>query len=267
MDTHNSSIILIPHFNDPEGLYVSLSSIDSSEQIDCVVVDDGSQVLFSEEQAKTAFRVNGTLSFIYLEENRGITVALNTGLKFILEKGYQFIARLDCNDIVLGKRFKIQEDFLKFNPSISLIGTFTTFVDTKGKKLFNLSLPTSHKKIEKKIYVQATFIHPSIMFTSKIIEENGLYPDEYTAAEDYALFFKTIKKYQTANIPDFLMQCEINPKGISGLKRREQIQSKIRLIQHHFYWEFWPIYGLIRSSVAFYIPRNTLNFLKKFISP
>ena len=77
----NNIILLIPHFNNLTGLNASLSSINSQEKLDVIIVDDGSDKKIDERKVRSSFLADGSVSFIYLKKNRGIEVALNSGLK------------------------------------------------------------------------------------------------------------------------------------------------------------------------------------------
>lgn len=44
----NKLVVLIPHYNDPDGLIKSLLSIDEEEKIDLLIIDDGSDNIFDE---------------------------------------------------------------------------------------------------------------------------------------------------------------------------------------------------------------------------
>src|SRR5688572_24336817 len=109
----NKVALLIPHYNNFRGLITSINSIDSSEFIDIVIVDDGSTVeKIDEDVLNKAFKANGKIKFLYLEKNKGIEYALNHGLEYILKNNYQYTARLDVGDVCVGKRFAIQHKFL-----------------------------------------------------------------------------------------------------------------------------------------------------------
>lgn len=262
----NKSIILLPHFNSPEGLYKTVRSIASTESVDLLVVDDGSTNKFNPERLISSYFAKGDVKTLFLPENRGIQGALNEGLRFIIKKGYKYVARLDTNDLVLGNRFGIQESYLENNPDIALIGSYAHFVDEEGDPLFDVCHPVSYERIKNKMYVNSTFVHPAITFRTSMIQEVGLYPEDYHAAEDYALFFKVIKKYKCENLPEFLMQCEVSKHGISGIKRRQQLNNRLKLIRENFSFGYWPIYGLLRNSILYMIPRGVLTFIKKQIN-
>ncbi|MEI7508258.1 MAG: glycosyl transferase family 2, partial [Flavobacterium sp.] len=89
------------------------------------------------------------------------------------------------------------------------------------------------------------------------------YPTNYEAAEDYAYFFEIIKNFETANIQEFLIKYEITHDGISISKRKTQVKSRLRIIMKHFYFGFWPIYGLIRNFLLYIVPYSLILKIKK----
>lgn len=259
----NNTILLIPHYNNFQGLLASLQSINAAEKIDVLIVDDGSVLRLDELMIKNAFKARGSISLEYLESNKGIEFALNHGLQFILERKYKYIARLDCGDLCLGKRFEIQEKFLNQNLEISIVGSNVLAVNLQGKLLYKIDLPLDDKNIKNKMFLNAMLIHPAILFSSSIIETVGLYPTKYKSAEDYAFFFAIAKKHKMANLPEYLTQIEINDKGISVQSRKQQIKSRIAIIKHNFFFGFYPIYGILRNYLLLFIPYSIILWMKK----
>lgn len=259
----NKVLVLIPHYNNIEGLLKSLKSIDADENSDVLIVDDGSTVVLDKDLISEQFKANGKILFKILEKNEGIESALNNGLKIAQANKYEYVARLDCGDICLGKRFQIQYQFLKENPGIKIVGSNVLAVDCDNKFLYAINLPLNHKDIEKKMYFNSMLIHPAIMFCTSIIETIGYYPTQYKSAEDYAFFFAILKKYKMANIKEYLTQIEINEKGISLQKRKQQVKSRIQIIKDNFYFGWYPIYGLFRNFILLILPYRIILTIKK----
>jgi len=264
----NKTIVLIPHYNNNNGLIKSMQAISEHENIDVLIVDDGSNKNFiNEQKINSVAKFNGKIQFLYLEKNSGIEIALNKGLEFIKNSNqYLYIARLDCDDICLENRFKIQEEFLNNHPNVYLVGSNATAINTKGDFLFNTRFPETYSEIRKKMYLNSMHLHPCVMFRSEILTTVGLYPTNYKAAEDYAYFFEIVNRYETYNIKKSLMLFQIDDVGISATKRSLQVKNRIKIIYKHFYWGFWPIYGLVRNSIIFLIPNNILKYVKKNIN-
>ncbi len=256
--------VLIPYYNAGDSLIDSINSIDHEYYTpDVIVVDDGSIKSPANAVIKN---YNGplTVKLITLEQNRGIEHALNAGLE---EYGnqYELIARLDCGDICKNHRIKKQIDFLDKNKSCFLVGSWVDFVDMSGAKLFTMKHPSDHAGIKKRMFVNSAFGHPAVMFRSTVLKTVGMYPLDTPAAEDYAFFFKIIKKHETANIPESLIDYEVNPNAISTTKRKIQIKNRISIIAKNFDCSPHAIYGLIRSTILLYTPRSFTVFLNKKI--
>ena len=181
-------IVLIPHFNNVNGLKTSLMSIQENIEIDILIVDDGSKEKFDKNDIIQCYG-GGNVIFKYLNKNLGIEHALNNGLKEIQELGYKYIARLDCGDKCRPHKFEKQLNYLTTNPDIKLLGTWANVVNEQGEHLHYIKHPTKHSEIERKMYINNMFVHPTVIFETSILDKVGFYPTNYKAAEDYAFFF------------------------------------------------------------------------------
>lgn len=259
-------IVLIPHYNNPQGLNKSLQSIQETIRVDVLIVDDGSEEKGLDEAGlQENLSAHLQLNFLYLKKNKGIEEALNAGLRHILSKSYTYIARLDCGDLCAPGRFFTQKKFMEDRPELGLVGSYAHFIDSGGRRLYDLKHPTSYARIKQKMHVNAMFIHPTIMFKTKVVERVGLYPTTYQAAEDFAFFFKIIEHFKAANIPQFLVSCEINAGGISLQRRKEQLVSRMQILKEQFYWGFYPCYGLVRNFIISKLPYVLIYNIKKIL--
>jgi hypothetical protein len=151
------------------------------------------------------------------------------GLKKILKSNaYAYIARLDAGDTCCPERFILQQKFLDQNPDIHLVGGFATLITMEGKELGCLKMPLDHRSIRRKCHVSSPFIHPSVMYTTKCIQEVGFYSN-YQFTHDHALWFKIIRNFRTANLPKSLIYYEINPNSITMKSGRTRIIEGIKL--------------------------------------
>lgn len=256
----NKTVILLPHYNNVEGLIKTLESLKNESDFDLLVIDDGSKDRRSVKEAVEKYMSRYPITTIFQEENAGITDTLNNGLRYILssENGYDYIARLDAGDVCVNNRIAKQAAFLDRHEDIHLLGSWVDYVDVAGKRLFTLKYPVAHSSIKKNIFAYNTFNHPAVMFRTASVAKVGLYPDAYPALEDHAYFFKFVKRFKTANIPEVLLQYEINPNGISLSNRKKQVSSRLKLLRDNFEFGFYPIYGLLRNLLTFVLPTSFL---------
>lgn len=256
-------IVVIPHYNNHKDLLESIESIDEPIAVDLVVVDDGSDVKPKLIQIQKKLK-KGLVKLICLAENKGITHALNTALDFAKKNNYKYIARLDAGDICYKNKFSKQISFLQKNNEIQLVGTWARVIKANGDFLYNLKHPSLDKVIRKKMYLNSMFVHPTIMFKSVILEKVKEYPVNYpNSAQDYAFLFEVLKYYKCANIPEILLDYVVNENSISKIRRKEQVLNRIKILLSNFRFGFYPIYGLTRNIIIFFIPLFVLNSIKK----
>jgi glycosyltransferase involved in cell wall biosynthesis len=260
----NEIVVLLPNYNDARGLKKSLEMIPKEDEIDVLIVDDGSVTdLIDEQEIKDHFHAKGKLIFLYLEQNGGIIKALNHGLEHIRTTDYKYIARLDAGDISLNDRFKVQADFLRKHDNIHLIGSKIIVKSMEGKFLFNVKVPTNSNKIKNLMFLNSsTVIHPTIMFKSEILEKVTGYPTKYYT-EDYAFYFEVLKYYNISNIDSFMLEKELNPNSMSMKYRKKQASARLDVIKDNFYFGFYPIYGLFRNYMLYIIPNSIIIEIKK----
>lgn len=258
-------ITLICHYNNPEGLEKSLLSIQEDFTVDVMIVDDGSSIKPDLERLRSVYK-GGNIFLELLPENVGVGKATNIGLEKIIELGYKFTGRLDCGDLNHPNRYKKQLDYLAQNPEVKILGTWVNMVDMNGNLLFVLKHPTNYSEIKKQIYLNSTFINSTTVFYLEILKETGLFPEKYKRnGEDYAFYFNAIQKFKAENLPEVLLDYEVNPNSLSTKGRKEQVKARISIIKKHFYFGFYPVYGLIRSYVLLYVSRDFSNFIKRLI--
>jgi glycosyltransferase involved in cell wall biosynthesis len=261
----NRIALLIPHYNDAAGLYASLASLDADEQVDVFVVDDGStRIRIDEPLAAAAFHAQGVLNFIYLPQNLGIDGALNAGLAEIRRRGYAYVARLDCNNRHVGQRLRIQADFLDAHPEVCLLGTAADYF--RGDAIcFTVRHPQTHAAIRRAMQKDSAFIHSSVMFRTSLVDEIGLYPVDFPAAEDFEYFWRMLERHQVANLPDVLIRNEYNDGGISMTRRRRQQTSRLRILLRHYDFSPHATVCLLLPLLSLTLPLGFVRALKRAV--
>ncbi|WP_417876047.1 glycosyltransferase [Winogradskyella sediminis] len=256
-------IVLIPHYNNFEDLILSIKSINESINVDILIVDDGSNSSVPVKSELENFYQHGKIFLDILEENKGIEFALNRGLELIESMDYEYIGRLDSGDFCIKDRFKKQISYLETNKDTYLLGTWVNVINADKELSYVLKHPISYNEIKKKMFTNSMFVHPSVVFRKSILKNVGYYPTNYKAAEDYAFFFRIVNNYKSENLPEALLNYVIDDKSISSTKRKLQVKSRIRVILYNFRFGFYPIYGLVRNVLLYFISRKTSHNIKR----
>lgn len=140
---------------------------------------------------------------ITFKKNRGLGLALRDGVKVCK---YEYIARMDSDDISKPDRFEKQFNYLQKHPEIALLGTWITeFNKYENKPDTVTKLPCTHQEIIKFAKRRNSFRHVTVVFKKTAVIQSGNYRD-FLWFEDYDLFVRILQKgYIAANIPEYLV--------------------------------------------------------------
>ncbi|WP_165761277.1 glycosyltransferase [Niastella koreensis] len=257
--------LLIPFYNNLPGLLHSLQSVQyDADKYAVVIVDDGSLQPVTLEDVYRQISRDISVEIIQLPCNKGITIALNTGLQWIRQQNNaSFVARLDCGDICSPERFYRQVIFLKEHTQINLVGSWCVFKDFTTNVAFKYITPSQPNKIKRGMYFRNLFIHPTVMWRCDVMGENELYPETYPDAEDYGFFYQFLSKGECAIIPEYLVTCEINHKGISLNSRKKQLNSRIKVVREYGKNRVLRYLGVFKLRLLLIIPYSLVFAMKR----
>jgi glycosyltransferase involved in cell wall biosynthesis len=235
------------------------SLVGQTESADIVIVDDGSAQPVGEMLAP-----RDDLVVLRLERNQGVTAALNHGLEYIVSRGYEYVARMDCGDISAPDRVAKQQTYMDTHPAVDLVGAFADVVDERGSHLFFEGTSGGRPAIGRKLYDNAAFKHPTFFFRSSCIEKFGFYSPEYPHAEDYEYMRRVFERGEIDCLHDVLVTYEKNANSISGKNRRAQLQSRLRVQLKYFRLARPAAYaGILRSLVTLLVPARMWTELSR----
>lgn len=259
--------LLIPYYNNLTGLIRSLESISyPSSRYGLLIVDDGSLEPLRTTDLAPYLSPDLSLNILRLPVNGGITKALNEGLRWLEgRQGARFVARLDCGDICHGERFEKQIRYLDQHPDIDLVGSWCIFKDPSSGMAYRYKTPTEHARIMRSMYFRNIFIHPTVMWRSTVNQKAGVYPEQFPHAEDYGFFYEILSKGKAAVIPEDLVICEINPKGLSLRYRKQQLRSRGKVVRQYGKNGLLTAIGMIKLGILGVIPYGLLFRTKKLL--
>lgn len=259
--------LLIPCYNDREGLIRSLESVAYvPDQFGILVIDDGSDEPVSPSWFRGRIDAAVSIDILRFPDNLGITAALNAGLEWLARnRPARYVARLDCADICALRRFYEQVAFLDEHPEVDLVGSWCTFHDPETDDEYVYKTPTRHQEIRKGMYFRNIFIHPTVMWRTSALEKTRAYPSIFPHAEDYGFFQSMLREGKGAIIPLPLVNCELNPLGISRQHRREQLRSRMKVVRHFGENKWLKSLGLVKLLLLQYVPYRWVLRLKKIL--
>lgn len=198
----------------PKYLKEALDSIfcQTVRSDDVVLVEDGLLPDNLEVVVRDYERQFHELHVVRFEQNRGLGVALNEGLKYCK---HDIIARGDTDDINHPDRFERELKILLEHPEYDLISAWIDeFVDNPKQIHSQRRLPEKPEDIYKYGKHRCPVNHPVAMYRKKAVEKVGGYQTDLFP-EDYYLWMKMLKAgYKFYNIQDSLLSFRYNPQTI-----------------------------------------------------
>ncbi|HEM4357882.1 TPA: glycosyltransferase [Streptococcus suis] len=210
----------------PDYLRIALNSVLVEQTLlptEVIIVEDGpltAPLYLVLNEFKKKFPIIKTVS---LKKNMGLGAALNEGLKHCR---YEWIARMDSDDVAVNNRFEIQLNYLKKYPSLDLLGGSiiefgTGLDDIKSHKI----MPTAEKDIINYSKTRNPFCHMTILFKKTAVLDAGGY-QHLPYVEDYYLWVRMLAaNKRVANVPDILVYARVGNGMAERRSNRVQIVS------------------------------------------
>lgn len=222
----NFSVLLsLYHKEKPEFLKECLESlkIQTLQATEIIMVFDG---VVTTELEKVVMQYTSILpiKIIRLPQNVGLGKALNEGLKHCI---YNWVFRMDTDDICLPDRFKKQVEFIKQHPNVVLFsGHIAEFSDDKTKIIGYRKVPIGDKNIKKYALSRNPFNHMTVAFRKDIIEAVGGY-QHHLFLEDYNLWLRVIAQgYEVGNIDEVLLLARAGSNMVARRRGKDYIKGE-----------------------------------------
>lgn len=214
--------VLIPVYNTKvEYLDECLNSISNQTWqggYEVIIVNNGST---NKDTNDYLSNLNQAMTYVYncprQSGKKNLSIALNYGLT---KCSYEYVARLDSDDVMLPERLEQQIHYMILNPHVDILGT-------QVQNMFGNKHITNHPlHIPQNYYHMSThFInHPSVMFKkSKVLEIGGYkeFPDHIP--EDFILWVKALKSGMIIhNLPEILVHYRNRQDNLSEIDSRHK---------------------------------------------
>lgn len=176
------------------------SVLSQTHPVDLFIIQDGG-VENSLSSYMYDLSLEGNVFIHKFNENGGLSKALNYLLDVVLTSDYDFIARMDSDDISMKTRIEEQVNFLCAHCDIDVLGTFCREFGSSFA-LPEKKLPTSHEELLQFSITRCPFVHPTVMFRRGVFKSGIRYPTNTKFTEDMGLWFKLLENdFRFANLP------------------------------------------------------------------
>ncbi|MCB4742671.1 MAG: glycosyltransferase [Sulfurovum sp.] len=253
----NFSVLLsVYHKEDPLFLAQALNSIEiqTLKPNEIVIVKDGP--LTSElDQVITQYAQNTHIAYkvIPIQKNVGLGQALNEGLRHC---HYEWVARMDTDDIALPDRFKKQIAYLRQYPKIDILGSWICeFENEPSHCNRKRRVPSAHHEIISYAKYRNPMNHMTVIFKKSAVEEAGGYLP-LNSFEDYYLWMRMLKKGKIfANLSEVTVHARAGREMIKRRQGWRYAKDEMALGRKAYSLGFWSLVDIVRNSFIRILPR------------
>ncbi len=206
------------------------------------------------------------ITTIKKEENQGLAAALNTGLNYCK---YEWIARMDSDDVSTPDRFRKQEKYLLNHPEIDVLGGFIAeFIDDCNEIISVRKVGVTQTEIQNMCKTRTPMNHVSVVYRKKSVVDIGGYSESFGKLEDYKLWVDLLSaKKRMSNLSDVIVNVRV---GNGFIERRSDKREIIDwdmlqkyLLKSGFINRFEAIKNKLYIRVFIYIPGWAKRILYK----
>lgn len=207
--------IILPAYNAAQFIQSAIDSIlqQTFSEFELIVVDDGStddtlQILEALVQQDSRIR-------LLRRAHGGLSRALNQG---IATARYDWIGRMDADDIALPDRLQKQVEAIHNNPQVVAWGTYAYHINTQGKTLsVACTGPTTEEEFvrQRQAGHLVQLIHPTVVLRKDVLLAVGGYKPEFEPVEELELFDRMAAYGATLAIPEPLLRYRVHSGSVS----------------------------------------------------
>ncbi len=200
-------------------------------------------------------------------DNRGLAQSLNELLNIVMHMSYEYIVRMDADDINMSNRFERQLAYLQEHSEVECLGSWAIEIKNDGSEYYRKKMPETHEDCKKLFRKRDCMIHPTVMYRRSYIEKSGLYPLDTYFGEDTMMWAQGFAAGCTfGNVPEYLYQFRLDDnffdrrRGWKHAKAIFLLRHKVNKKLHYGVMaDFW---ALIYAGVKM-LPTSILNFIYK----
>ncbi len=189
--------------------------------VDGIVSEELNAVINKYENKYNIFNV------IRLEKNGG----LGKALKIAVENAkYNFIARMDSDDVSVPTRFEQQLKYFELHPETDIVGgDITEYIGEVSNIVGKRSVPKTNPEIGEYMKTRCAMNHVSVMYRKSAVQDAGGY-QEWFWNEDYYLWIRMWLKGSTfANTGTVLVNVRVGEEMYQRRGGSKYFESEKRL--------------------------------------
>ena len=221
--------VIMTVFNGQKWLDEAIQSVlnQTFADFEFIIVDDGSTdetPAILDRAARRDSRIR-----VITQENMGVSRSVN---RVLSEARYDWIARMDSDDVLAPTRLERQLAFVRDNPDVSVVSCFADYINERGETIGEYRNPLTSRAVVRDWIEGGKVIHmiqSGAMFRRDAVLSVGGYRPEFNVTEDTDLWNRIAEAGYTVIVqPEVLLQIRIH--------RRSLTRSSLWLQARQFRW-------------------------------
>jgi len=214
------------------------------------------------------FLLKQPIELFFLEKNVGIPKAHNFLLNKILIKDYDYIVRMDSDDVMVKNRIELQYNFLEKHKDIDVVGGYIKEIYEDGSEKV-IKYPLRNDEMFEFFKKRVPIANVTTFFRKEFFDKVGLYPESSPTNEDSLLWLKAFKaKCKFANIPEVLVIVKASNdylKRRGGFKKAfSDFRDRLLIVKELKYGIEGYFYAVAIFSINF-LPYNLKKIVYKIL--
>ncbi len=264
----NFSVLISVYYKDnPDYLIQALNSIINQTLLpdEIVCIKDG-KLTDELNQIIDDFQKNNITTFkvLQLQTNTGLANALNQGL---VHCSYNWIARMDSDDISEINRFELMREFILMNPQLDVVGSQIIEFSSNNSRVFKRNVFLKHEDIINDLIYRCPMNHVTVFYKKESVIKSGLY--RKVLLEDYDLWIRMyLSGFKFGNTEKYLVKVRADidlmsrRSGINYFKGEYRIQQLLR--SNKIIGNFRFIINIIKRGLIRFLPNLLLRKIYLF---
>ena len=183
--------------------------------LDDCPADDREQVVKSYADKRIKYAKN--------PQNMGISASRN---KLIDMAQGEYLAIFDHDDISLPERLEKEVAYFDTHPKCGVVSCAKKNII--GGKID--AYPENNAEITSQLFVSCCVIHSASMVRKSVLEANNIrYEEEYSPAEDYAMYCRLVGKTEFHNLPEVLFHYRNFVGNTTHLQKRKMTDKTVQI--------------------------------------
>lgn len=216
--------VLLCCYNDEKYITTSINSILNQEYkyFEIIIIDDGSESKTKKILDKFK-KQDERIKIFTNSKNIGLTKSLNKGIKLCK---YEWIARIDADDLWERNKLLLQSKFINQNKNLVLICSSWFNINTNGK-IINRVISNENKVYYNIRKCIPAVSHSTVIFNKKTALTAGLFRERLYSCQDLDFWKRIIEFGDIKYLSNQLSKIRIHENQITRKNRSNQLLNSL----------------------------------------